>query len=211
MLRLFAVICMGFSLMGPARAADDGAPVVLILGDSLSAGYGIALEQGWVALLQSRIRSEGLPHRVVNAAISGDTTDGGLTRLPALLARHRPAVLVVELGANDGLRGFAPEQIQRNLIDLVGQGQAADAVVVIVGVRLPPNYGAAYTEAFQRVFSIAAEQTGAALVSRMLEGISDDRALMQADEIHPTAGAQPGILDNIWPVLSPLLEQTADR
>jgi acyl-CoA thioesterase-1 len=210
-IRLLAVICMGLSLIVPARADAEGNPVVLVLGDSLSAGYGIALEQGWVALLQARIESQGLPHRVVNASISGDTTDGGLTRLPGLLARNQPALIIVELGANDGLRGFAPTQIERNLVDLVRQAQAADANVVVAGVRLPPNYGAAYTEAFQRIFAAVAEQTDAALVPRLLEGISEDRSLMQADEIHPTAAAQPKILDNLWPVLFPLLEQTANR
>jgi acyl-CoA thioesterase-1 len=211
MLRLLTVVWIGWSLIGPVRAVAENGPVVLVLGDSLSAGYGIALEQGWVALLQERIRSEELPHQVVNAAISGDTTDGGRSRLPGLLTRHQPVVVIVELGANDGLRGFPPSQIERNLVELVGEAQSAGAAVLVAGVRLPPNYGAAYTAAFQRVFGAVADQTDAVLVPRLLEGISDDRSLMQADEIHPTAAAQPKILDNLWPVLFPLLMQTADR
>ncbi len=202
---------MNLLLVGAMRAEAAAEPVLLVVGDSLSAGYGIALEQGWVALLDKRIRAKALPHRVVNAAISGDTTDGGLTRLPDLLTRHRPAVVIVELGANDGLRGSPPARIRGNLAAIVRDSQAAGALVLVVGVRLPPNYGAAYTNAFQRVFAAVAQETGAALLPRLLQGVSDDRALMQADEIHPTAAAQPRVLDNVWPALLPLLEQTADE
>ena len=182
------------------------APVLLVLGDSLSAAYGLPLDQGWVSLLQSRIDERDLPHQVVNAAISGDTVAGGLSRLPTLLTDHQPAIVLIELGANDGLRGFAPTQIQDDLVTLVEQVQATDAQVVLIGVRLPPNYGPAYTERFQRLFANVAERTGIDLVPRLLAGVADDLALMQADGLHPTAEAQPLVLDNVWPALEPLLK-----
>jgi len=187
-----------------AEAAQ--APVLLVLGDSLSAAYGLPLDQGWVSLLQSRIDERDLPHQVVNAAISGDTVAGGLSRLPTLLTDHQPAIVLIELGANDGLRGFAPSQIEDDLVTLVEQVQATDAQVVLIGVRLPPNYGPAYTERFQRLFANVAERTRVDLVPRLLAGVADDLALMQADGLHPTAEAQPLVLDNVWPVLEPLLK-----
>lgn len=190
-------------------AATSRAPVLLVLGDSLSAGYGLPLEQGWVSLLQNRIRAEGMPHRVVNASISGDTTAGGLSRLPALLDEHRPDVVIVELGANDGLRGFPPRQIADALERLVGLALDADSRVLIAGVRLPPNYGAAYAERFQRVFAEVAERTDAALVPRLLQDVAENGELMQADGLHPGASAQPKILDNVWPALQPLLQATS--
>jgi acyl-CoA thioesterase-1 len=144
----------------------------------------------------------------VNASISGDTTAGGLSRLPALLAEYRPAVVIIELGANDGLRGFPPKRIAAALEDLTQQAQAAGARVLLVGVRLPPNYGSAYAEQFQAVYAQVAAATGAALVPRLLDGVAEDRALMQADGLHPTAVAQPRLLDNVWPVLLPLLHAT---
>lgn len=193
----------------PAQAAGQAdAPVLLVLGDSLSAAYGLPLDQGWVNLLQARIDERVLPYRVVNAAISGDTIAGGLSRLPALLADHQPEIVLIELGANDGLRGFPPSKIEDDLVTLVEQAQAVDAQVVLIGLRLPPNYGPAYTERFQRLFANAAERTGVALVPRLLAGVADDLALMQADGLHPTAEAQPMILETVWPVLAPLLNGT---
>ncbi|MEE4316780.1 MAG: arylesterase [Erythrobacter sp.] len=190
----------------PAQAAGlTEEPVLLVLGDSLSAAYGLPLDQGWVNLLQVRIDERGLPHRVVNAAISGDTVAGGLSRLPALLAEHQPEIVLIELGANDGLRGFPPSKIEDDLVTLVEQAQAADAQVVLIGLRLPPNYGPAYTERFQRLFANVAERTGVDLVPRLLAGVAEDLALMQADGLHPTAKAQPMILETVWPVLAPLL------
>jgi acyl-CoA thioesterase-1 len=185
---------------------DAEVPVLLVLGDSLSAAYGLPLDQGWVSLLQRRIAERGLAHRVVNAAISGDTVAGGLSRLPALLAEHQPAILVIELGANDGLRGFPPSKIEDDLVTLVEQAQTKGAQVLLIGVRLPPNYGPAYTERFQRLFATVSERTGVALVPRLLEGVADDLALMQADGLHPTVEAQPLILETVWPVLAPLLD-----
>jgi acyl-CoA thioesterase-1 len=197
------------ALLGGAATAEAPAPTLLVLGDSLSAGFGTALELGWVSLLQQRIADHGLPHVVVNASISGDTTAGGRSRLPALLETHRPTVVIVELGANDGLRGFPPARIAAALTGLVQQAQSAGARVLLAGVRLPPNYGSAYAEQFQAVYAQVAEATGAALVPRLLDGVAEDRGLMQPDGLHPRAAAQPRLLDNVWPVLLPLLEETA--
>lgn len=196
---------------GDTSADATEAPVLLVLGDSLSAAYGVPLDQGWVSLLQARIDARDLPYQVVNAAISGDTVAGGLSRLPALLAEHEPAIVLIELGANDGLRGFAPARIEEDLIALVEQAQAAEAEVVLIGVRLPPNYGSAYTERFQRLFATVAERTGAALVPRLLADVAEDPSLMQADGLHPTAEAQPLILETVWPVLEDLFERSATR
>jgi acyl-CoA thioesterase-1 len=192
-------------LLSPASSFAAAAPLILVLGDSLSAGYGIPVERGWVRLLEERIAASGHPHRVVNASMSGETTAGGLTRLPSLLERHQPAVVVIELGGNDGLRGLSPEEIDANLTRLVRQGQDAGARVLLIGTRLPPNYGAAYTERFQALFARVAERENVSLAPRLLEGVAEDWDLMQGDGIHPTAQAQPQLLDNVWPHLEPLL------
>lgn len=199
-----AVLCTA-----AASAQPGAAPTVLVLGDSLSASFGTALDQGWVSLLKARIAEQGLPHHVVNASISGETTAGGRSRLPALLDEHAPAVVIIELGANDGLRGFPPKRIAAALKALTREAQAAGARVLLAGVRLPPNYGSAYAEQFQQVFADVAEVTGAALVPRLLAGVAEHRGLMQGDGLHPTAAAQPQLLDNVWPELLPLLEATA--
>ncbi len=186
-------------------SAED--PVILVLGDSLSAGYGLAREDSWVWLLDERLSQRGLPHRVVNASVSGDTTAGGLTRLPSLLAQHHPAVVVIELGANDGLRGLDFRVVRENLTELIRRVRATGGRVLLVGVRLPPNYGAAYTRGFQAVFRGVAEAEGVPLVPALLRDVAEDWALMQADGIHPTAEAQERILDNVWPALEPLLRE----
>jgi acyl-CoA thioesterase I len=185
------------------------APVVLVLGDSLSAGYGLDREDGWVWLLDQRLRKLDLPHRVVNASVSGDTTAGGLTRLTSLLERHRPAVTVIELGANDGLRGLDVQLIRDNLTALIRQARAIDSRILLVGVRLPPNYGAAYTNAFQGVFQAVGEAEGVALVPALLQNVAEHWDLMQPDGIHPTAEAQGRILENVWPVLETLVRATS--
>jgi Lysophospholipase L1 and related esterases len=181
------------------------AAVILVLGDSLSAGYGIDLEHGWVSQLAARIERAGLPHQVVNASVSGETTSGGLTRLPALLERHRPSVLVIELGANDGLRGWDLGVIQDHLTRLVVQGREAGAQVLLIGVRLPPNYGVSYNDRFQAVWMQVAAEQGVPLVPDLLKGVAEDWDLMQPDGLHPTAEAQGRILDNVWPILEPVL------
>lgn len=196
-------------LMAPAVSRAAEMPVILVVGDSLSAGYGLPLGSGWVSLLEKRLADRGHPHRVVNASVSGDTTAGGLTRLPSLLERHRPDVLVIELGANDGLRGIAFEEITANLTAMAKAGATVGSRVLIVGTRLPPNYGAAYTDRFQALFKAVAERVGAAWVPRLLEGVAEDWGLMQSDGLHPTQEAQPRILDNVWPGLEPLLRETS--
>ncbi len=192
-------------LLPAALAVGKTAPAIVVLGDSLSAAYGLPTERGWVALLQARLADASLPYRVVNASISGDTTGGGLTRLPQVLERDRPALVVIALGANDGLRGIPIRQIEDNLNALVRLVRGAGAAVLLVGVRLPPNYGAAYTEGFQGTLRGVAEAEQVALVPDLLAGVAEDWHLMQADGLHPTAEAQPRILDNVWPGLEPLL------
>ncbi|MCE2944004.1 MAG: arylesterase [Xanthomonadaceae bacterium] len=192
---------------GPVDRPDTRR-VVLVMGDSLSAAYNLAPEQGWVALLDARLRAEGRPWRMVNASISGETSAGGAARIAASLDEHRPGVLVVELGANDGLRGLPLEDTRRNLEAMVRAGRAAGARVLVVGVRLPPNYGPEYTERFFAQFGEIAAAEGAAHLPFLLEPIAMDDAAFQADRLHPTAEAQPRIADHVWPVLAPLLDET---
>jgi acyl-CoA thioesterase-1 len=189
-----------------ARAADaTSSPTILVLGDSLSAAYGIRVEQGWVSLLQARLRAKGYGHRVVNASSSGETTGGALARLPRTLATHRPVVVVVELGGNDGLRGLPIADIRANLEKIVELAQQAGAKVLVVGMRIPPNYGAAYTRQFHDLFGQIASSHRLAQVPFLLEDVALDDTLMQDDGLHPTAAAQPKLLDEIWPRLVPLL------
>ncbi len=181
------------------------AGTLLVVGDSISAAFGLDSRQGWVALLEKRLADEGFEHKVINASISGDTSAGGAARLPALLAEHKPELVIIELGGNDGLRGQAPAQLQQNLASMVENAQQAGAKVLILGMRLPPNYGARYTTAFAQVFSDVAEQKQVPLVPFFLEGVGGVPGMMQSDGIHPTEGAQPLLLENAWPALKPLL------
>ena len=189
----------------PLRAAD--APVVLVVGDSVSAGYGLASGEGWVDLLAAKIKSDGYPYRVVNASISGDTTAGGRARLPALLKQYQPAIVIVELGGNDALRGGNLQATRGNLDAIVSAVQTAGAKAVIVGMQLPPNYGAAYVREFGALFGDVAKARKAALVPFVFEGFGDDLTQFQPDRVHPTAAAQSRILANVWPSLSPLLRK----
>ena len=191
--------------VGSTTAA--GAPRLLVVGDSLSAEYGIARGSGWVPLLQERLRKLGYPYQVVNASISGDTTSGGVSRLGSLLTQHKPAVVVVELGANDALRGLALSMTERNLDKLVADSKQAGAKVLVAGIQIPPNYGRDYTERFNAIFGKVAKTHQAAVVPFLLEGIAADPTQFQADGIHPVAAAQPKLLDNVWPKLEPLLER----
>lgn len=177
-----------------------------MFGDSLSSAYGIAAQRGWVALLAERLARERPDYSVVNASISGETTAGGLARLPRALARHQPAILVLELGANDGLRGLPVEQMRRNLDAMIGLARGAGAKVLLVGMRIPPNYGPQYTQAFAGAFASLAERRGTALAPFLLEGIAGDRDKFQDDRIHPTAAAQPILLETVWRPLQPLLK-----
>nr|WP_251309356.1 arylesterase [Halomonas sp. NCCP-2165] len=188
-------------LAGTASAASP--PRLLVMGDSLSAAYGIEARQGWVALLERRLDGRA---EVINASISGETSGGGAARLPDLLGQHAPDIVLLELGGNDGLRGLPPGQLETNLRRMIEASRAAEAEVLLLGIDIPPNYGQAYREAFTGVYRRLADEHDLPLVPFLLEGVALNRELMQADGIHPTAEAQPRILANVWPVLAPLLE-----
>ena len=178
---------------------------VLVVGDSISAAFGMDTRQGWVALLEKRLAEGGFTQQVINASISGDTSAGGLARLPTLLAQHQPELVIIELGGNDGLRGQAPGQLQQNLAAMVDRSRAAGAKVLLLGMQLPPNYGQRYTRAFAAVYENLATEKQVPLVPFFLEGVGGVAGMIQADGIHPTVSAQPRLLDNVWPQLQPLL------
>ncbi|QQS55710.1 MAG: arylesterase [Candidatus Competibacteraceae bacterium] len=203
--RCLSILLLGLTvLLGPVARAES--LVILVLGDSLSAGYGIPVEKGWVNLLQGRLAERGFPYRVVNASISGDTTSGGLSRLPAALELHRPAIVVLELGANDGLRGQPPMAMSRNLSRMIEQAQQAGARVLLAEMRIPPNYGPLYAQKFQATFGELAQHYAIPLIPFLLDGVAGNTALIQDDGLHPRAEAQPRILDNVWAVLEPELK-----
>lgn len=180
---------------------------MLVVGDSLSAEYGIARGAGWVALLEQKLKSEKIEAKVVNASISGETTSGGRARLPALIKQHRPDIVVIELGANDGLRGLPVPSAEANLRAMIAMAQDTKARVLLVGMRMPPNYGRAYTERFFNMFETVSKSTKSPLVPFMLEGVADKPALFQQDRLHPTAQAHPIILNNIWPQFAALIKK----
>jgi acyl-CoA thioesterase-1 len=191
-----------------AQAPASGKPVILVLGDSLSAEYGLKRGEGWVPLLEKRLAQQKIPATVVNASISGDTSSGGRARFASLLAQHKPSHVVIELGANDALRGLPLSDTESNLLQIARAAQAAGAKVLIVGIQVPPNYGGDYTRRFEAVFSKVAGATRSALVPFLLKGVADAPdalSLFQSDRIHPTAAAQPQLLDNVWPELRKLL------
>ncbi|WP_440466610.1 arylesterase [Pseudomonas sp. YH-1] len=193
--------CLALLLITQQAAAQT----LLVVGDSISAGLGLDTSLGWVNLLDKRLKEQGFDYKVVNASISGDTTAGGLARLPALLSEQKPKLVVIELGGNDGLRGMAPAQLQQNLSGMVQQSQKSGARVILLGMRLPPNYGQRYTDAFAKVFDSVASEQKIPLVPFFLEGVGGVQDMMQADGIHPAVAAQPKLLDNVWPTLKPLL------
>ena len=206
MLKTLMMACVLTALVpGSVWAQSDTAPpTLLVVGDSLSAAYGIERDAGWVALLAERVAHRA---EVVNASISGETTGGGATRLPELLRQHDPDIVLLELGGNDGLRGLPPSQMSANLEGMIEKSQAAGAQVLLLGIDIPPNYGDAYRQAFTGVFRELADTHEVPLVPFLLEGVALDPGLMQDDGIHPTAEAQPRLLDNVWPSLVPLLEE----
>jgi acyl-CoA thioesterase-1 len=207
MLAHFKRWTLGGLLMLAASASAYSAPkTVLVLGDSLSAEYGLNRGTGWVALLEKKLKAEKLDAAIVNASISGETTSGGRARLPALLTQHKPDIVVIELGANDGLRGQPVAAAEANLRNMVTLAQKSKAKVVLVGMRMPPNYGRAYTESFFGMYSKLAKEYKTTLVPFMLEGVAEKPALFQADRLHPNANAHPTILANIWPQLQPLVK-----
>lgn len=200
-MRSLVVLAM-FLFAGSAYSASK---TILVLGDSLSAEYGIARGAGWVSLLEKRLQEERIDARVVNASISGETTSGGRARLPALLKQHQPTVVVIELGGNDGLRGLPVNAAQTNLREMIRASHQAKARVLLVGMRIPPNYGREYTERFFAMYANLAREHKTALVPFFLDGVAEKPELFQPDRIHPTAEAQPVMLDNVWPKLQPLL------
>lgn len=190
----------------PAPVPVAEIPTVLVFGDSLSAGYGIDVDQSWTSLLQSRLAAQGYEHRVVNASISGETTEGGATRIDSALKNFAPEVVVIALGGNDGLRGFPPARMKSNLETMIRASLDSGAEVVLLGIRIPPNYGQRYTEAFEQVYRDLATELDLPWIEFFMEGIALNEALMQDDGIHPNAEAQPVLLDNAWPAISAALD-----
>ncbi|MGA1370109.1 MAG: arylesterase [Pseudomonadales bacterium] len=192
-----------FVLVPAATATADDGRTVLVLGDSISAAYGIEREEGWVAALAARLSERAPAWRVVNASVSGETTGGGLARLPKALSLHDPEVVIIELGGNDGLRGYPLDTIRTNLDGLVRAANGRR--ILLVGMQIPPNYGPRYTQGFHGLFAAVADSHGVPLVPFLLERVALDPSLMQDDGIHPTAAAQPLLLETLWPHLEPLL------
>ncbi|WP_029049794.1 GDSL-type esterase/lipase family protein [Cupriavidus sp. amp6] len=209
--RLLLAAAVTLTMLGGMQPAQAAAPALLVLGDSLSAEYGITRGTGWVTLLQDRLRQERFDYNVVNASISGETTIGGKTRLPDLLSRHKPAIVVVELGANDALRGLPLQTTESNLRQIVSSAQKAGAGVLLVGMRIPPNYGQDYTEKFFSLYPKLASEFKVRLVPFFLDKVMARQDWFQPDRIHPTAEAQPALLETVWPQLRPMLRRTADK
>lgn len=203
-LAIWFALLLGGSL--PAAAAANQ-PVILVVGDSLSAGYGVAVDATWVALLQKRLAAQGYEYAVVNASVSGETTGGARARLPRALQLHRPVIVIFELGGNDGLRGLPLKQVRGNLETMLEQARAAGAKSLLAGMRIPVNYGPAYTQGFHALYGELAKQFQAPLVGFFMEHVALDPQLMQADGIHPNTQAQPILLDTLWPALAPLLKK----
>jgi len=188
-----------------ATAQGNGSPTVLVFGDSLSAGFGIDIDQSWTTLLQSRLEQQGYEHRVVNASITGETTEGGVSRIESALSTFDPALIILELGGNDGLRGFPPARIRENLDKIVQRSKSSGAAVVLLGIRIPANYGPRYTQAFEAVYRQVATDLDVEWVEFFMDGVALNDELLQADRIHPNADAQPILLDNAWPIISAAL------
>ncbi|HEY1725278.1 MAG TPA: arylesterase [Steroidobacteraceae bacterium] len=195
------------ALLLAATLSAATAPTILVFGDSLSAGYGIHVEQGWVSLLARKISQTAYGFRVINASISGETSAGGLARLPHALELQQPSILILELGANDGLRGLPLSGTRANLDKMIGLAQARGVTVLLIGMRLPPNYGERYTTQFQALYTDLAQAHHLALVPFLLDSVALNPALMQGDQLHPNDKAQPLLLDTVWPKLEPLLHR----
>ncbi len=204
---LVTLLLAASGLVATPGAAATNDRTLLVFGDSLSAAYGLRADQGWVTLLQKRLEREGYGYRVVNASVSGETTAGGKARLNRALAQHRPSVVVLELGGNDGLRGLPVAIAQKNLSEMLKVVQAQGAQALLVGIQVPPNYGLKYTRAFGSMYVSLAKEHKVPLLPFMLDKIALNDKLMQSDGIHPNAVAQPRVLDNVWPHLKPLLKR----
>ncbi|MDT3671190.1 MAG: arylesterase [Aromatoleum sp.] len=201
LLRSMVIFFFAVVFSGAAQAAT-----ILVWGDSLSAGYGLKSQEAWPTLLQTRLEREGFRHTVVNASVSGETSAGGRSRLPAALDRHKPDLLILELGANDGLRGLKPNLIADNLSAMIRAAREKGARVLLVGIQMPPNYGPAYTRRFQQTFVDVAREQDVPLVPFLLDGFAERREMFQSDGIHPTAEAQEIIVDTVWKQLAPMLK-----
>lgn len=206
----FVLLC-SIALFGLPAYAQQHTPTLLVFGDSLSAGYRMPVEEGWVSLLDEKLKMLGSEYKVVNASVSGETTDGGLSRLPATLATHKPSIVILELGGNDGLRGLPVASIKRNLIEMVQKSQDAGATVILAGIQIPPNYGPRYTEPFTQQFEEIAQSMDLPFIPFLIDGIAQRSELMQDDGIHPKAEAQGMVLDNVWPVLETVLNEQAPQ
>ncbi len=201
--RLLLIVCLWFWSV-TAHAAQP-APVILVFGDSLSASYGIPVGRGWVSLLEQRVHQKKPGHKIINASISGETTSGGRYRIEQVLAKHRPAVVILELGVNDGLRGLPLDAASSNLNAIITACRNRKARVLLIGMRLPPNYGSAYAAKFQAIYQQAAQRHKIPLLPFLLEGFADNPELFQADGLHPTTAAQPLIMERVWKLLQPML------
>ena len=208
MKRLLVLFVLGFACVSAGSGARAETPVILVFGDSISAGYGLTrVDQGWVALLQTRLKQQEYVYQVVNASVSGETSAGGLARLPRALTLHQPRIVILELGGNDGLRALPITPMRTNLARMVDLATAAGAKVLLLGMRIPPNYGPDYTEQFRSSYSDLARDKKLPLVPFLLNGIALVPELMQADGIHPNELGQPRLLDTVWPALKPLLHR----
>jgi acyl-CoA thioesterase-1 len=204
---LLAVSLLGFSFVACANQAFAANPKILVYGDSLSAAYGVAKQQGWVAFLQKKLSEKHYKYDVVNASISGETTSGGLTRLASTLAKTKPTIIILELGANDGLRGLPVKDMEANLSNMITQSKKAKVKMLLIGMKIPPNYGPKYAESFSNTYPLLSQQHKVSLVPFMLENIAANPNLIQDDGLHPNALGQPMMLDNIWPKLQLMLNK----
>ena len=202
---VFSALSLPLSSPVAASSEKEMPPVILVSGDSLSAAYRMKTTDGWVAQLQKRLQVEGFPHQIINTSISGETSSGGLTRFAHELSKYQPRIVLIELGANDGLRGLPLQNLRDNLTQMIQAAKQQKARVLLLGMKLPPNYGLHYAQAFSQLFVELAQQHNTALLPFLLEGVAAQRELMQNDGLHPTAAAQDRILENVWPKLKPLL------
>ncbi len=204
---LFAVVALWMALFTSAYALAPPEPKVLVHGDSLSAAYNMPIEAGWVALLNRRLAQEKQPWQAINSSVGGETTSGGLARLPVLLERHQPQIVILELGANDGLRGLDPNAMQSNLAMMIELSQEAGAAVLLIGIQLPPNFGQLYNAEFERVFTALAEQYQVPLINSLLKPVDTDRAAFQPDQLHPKAEVQDRLMEPVWDALRKITDR----
>lgn len=208
---MFILLLGALANIAISNSALAATPTILVYGDSLSAAYGIPREQGWATLLQQRLHKQGYSHQVINASISGETTSGGLSRIKASLQQHKPDIMLLELGANDGLRGLPVAEMQQNLTSIIEAGRSTGARIILIGIMIPPNYGPGYTRQFSASFPALAKRYHLPLVPFLLDGVAGKRELTQDDGLHPTAAAQSLILENVWKTLEPELAKTQPK